>query len=146
MNAKRKKLGPVSAKEGQDYRARLGSDAEWGRPTDTTARNVWKLLKGELPVAIDDLLPKGKRLTGDEYDQAVLRAQQSLVIALDCAIDTEGRVRQQSGRASMLTQNLLLEALARFWSIRFRRAHTQRRRHALRRERRDGQARVARSA
>jgi RadC-like JAB domain len=122
LNAKRKKLGPVSAKEGQNYRARLGSDAEWGRPTDTTARNVWKLLKGELPVAIDDLLPKGKRLTGDEYDQAVLRAQQSLVIALDCAIDTEGRVRQQSGRASMLTQNLLFEALARFWSVRFRQA------------------------
>ena len=56
MHAKPKKLGPVSAKEGQDYRARLGPDAKWGRPTDTTAQNIWKLLKEELPVAIDALL------------------------------------------------------------------------------------------
>jgi hypothetical protein len=114
VHGETEEVGPVSAKEGQDYRARLGSDAKWGRPTDTTARNVWKLLKGELPVAIDDLLPRGKRLTGNEYDQAVLRAQQSLVIALDCAINA-------SDGNKMLTQNLLLESLARYWSIRFRR-------------------------
>ena len=116
-------------KERQEYLARLGSDLKWGRPTEKTTRFVWELLKDKLPIQLDDLLPRSKseRPSGAEYNQCVLIAKQSLVVALDCAITAAGR---RQGRGAMLTQNLLLEALAKYWSIRFRQA-TRRGVHTL---------------
>jgi hypothetical protein len=113
-----KKLGPVSARERRAYLARLGSDAKWGRPAEKTARAVWDLLKDQLPYPLPDFLPRSKskaRPSGLEYDQSVLIAKQSFVVALDCAV-------QAGDRGAMLTQNLLLDALAKSWSVRFRRA------------------------
>ena len=84
------KLGPVSVTERLAYLARLGSDAEWGRPTEKTARAFWDLVGAELPYTLDDLLPRSKAKTpssGVEYDdEAVLRVKQSIVIAFDYAV------------------------------------------------------------
>jgi hypothetical protein len=112
------KQGPVTAEERRDYRARMGSNLKWGRPTEKTAEFVWTLLKDMLPVQLDNLMPKrGKQQppTGTEYEQDVHIAKQSLVVALDCAI-TAGN------RGAMLTKNLLFDALARRWSRSYRRA------------------------
>src|SRR3989442_10844162 len=90
----RKKLGPVTAEARRVYLARLGPDAKWGRPTEQTAGSVWTLLKNRLPDRLDDLLPKSKSRTRPAraaYEQAVLVAKQSLVIALDCAISASDR-------------------------------------------------------
>jgi hypothetical protein len=115
------KLGPVTVAERRSYRAKLGSDAQWGRPTTTTAGFVWTLLNNLLLFRLEDFMPKSKshaQPSAAEYNQNVLVAKQSLVIALDCAVTA-------SDRSKMLTQNLLLEALAKYWSIRFRRVHNR---------------------
>src|SRR5262249_56339045 len=54
-------------------------------------------------------------LMGEEYDQAALVAKQSAIVARDYAIRTGDHVRRD-GRSKMFTQNVLLEALANYWS------------------------------
>jgi hypothetical protein len=116
MGTKSKKLGPVSAAERRDYCARVGSDAKWRRPAEKTARAVWVLMEEWQPVPLEALMPKVRtRLSGEAYDQAALVGQQSLVVALDCAIAAGDHVK-------MLTFNRLLDSLATRWSISFRRA------------------------
>ena len=113
------KLGPVSAEERRAYRASLGSDRAWRRPTEPTAKVVWSLLETWLPPRqLDDLTPKrGNRapVSDDEHDLDVRIAKQSLVVALDSVI-TAG------DRGAMLTKNVLFDALAQRWSRRYRRA------------------------
>src|SRR6266566_4631463 len=109
-----KSLRRVSSEERRAYRARAGSDKAWGRPHEIVARVVWTILEPHLPCTLDDLLPTWK-LDGNDYDQAVLTAKQSLVVALDAAI-TAG------DRGAMLTKNLLFDALAQRWSPQYRRA------------------------
>jgi len=104
-----------TAQARRDYRAQLGPDADWGRPTKQTARAIWAVLKDDLPIQLDDLLPKrgqGPGLAGDEYDAAVLVAQQSLAVALDVAVVTDGLGGQ-------LSFNRMLAALAERWSLTF---------------------------
>jgi len=115
VDKKRKKLGPVTVEERRAYLRRLGSDRKYGRPEDKTAKFVWELSKDDLPCKLGDLLPKSKaRPSGADNDRAVLIAQQSLVVALDCAIAA-------GHRGSMLTKNLLFDALASRWSRRYQR-------------------------
>jgi hypothetical protein len=118
-----KRLGRVSAEDRRLYRARLGSDLKWGRPTEPTAEVVWSLLKGwDSAVLLDDLLPRpgnGKRRAGAEYEKDARRtAKQSLVVALDCAIAV-------GDRGAMLTKNALFDALAQRWSRSYRRARSR---------------------
>jgi len=119
---KKPKLGPITEPDRQAYVSWLGSDAEWGRPTELTAREVWQQLASHLPIALDGLMPRGKKQpTGDEYDRRVLVAKQSLVVALDCAIARAGRL-ERDGRRSMFTKNALFEAVALRWSTGYREA------------------------
>ena len=111
---KEQNLRRVPVEERRAYLARLASDPKWRRPTPKSANAVWALLENQLPAKVEDLISKSK-LSGAEHDQAVLIAKQSLVVALDCAI-TAG------DRGAMLTQNLLFDSLAKYWSIRYRRA------------------------
>lgn len=114
----RTKLGPVAADERRIYRASLGSDPEWGRPSAETADKVWLLLAESLPVPMADLLPKAKssKSRPAEADpKSALIAKQALVVALDCAVSS-------GEQGKMLTFNRIFGALARRWSRRYRRA------------------------
>jgi hypothetical protein len=113
------KAGGISTEDRQAYRARIADDVRWRRPELKTAEFVWSLL-GEWdwlpPVRLKDLLPK-RGCTEDD----IRIAKQSLVVALDCAISTSGRVvRGRDGSRVMLTKNVLFDALASRWSRRYR--------------------------
>ncbi len=114
----------VSVEERRVYLARVGSDAKWRRPTEGTARAVWAMLEEWPPCPLADLMPKGRKLDGETYDQAALIAKQSLVVALDCAI-TNGDARvAREGRFTKkrFTKNVLFDALAPLWSRQYRKA------------------------
>lgn len=112
-----KKLGPVSDQERAEYWPRLGSDRRRGCPTQKTAEAVWGLLaEAGLPVQIDDLLPRRKKPSPpEEHARAIVVAKQSVLVAIDCAIDA-------GDRGKMLTVVRLLDALAGRWSLAFRQA------------------------
>ena len=107
-----KKLGPVSDQERAEYWPRLGSDRRRGCPTQKTAEAVWALLaESGLPVQIDELLPRRRRPpTPEEHARAVGVAKQSVLVAIDSAIDA-------GDRGKMLTVVRLLDALAGRWSL-----------------------------
>jgi hypothetical protein len=106
------KLGPISTLYRARYRTRIASDADWGRPEHTTADRVCAL------VGIDP----STLVTSRGANVAV--AGQAFTVALNTIVMLGDR-----GKGARLTRNTLFEALARYWSVRYRRA---RRRHGAR--------------
>src|SRR5262245_24713969 len=102
--AKETKLGPVSGPERRRYRARLPNDADCGRPETATAEKVCEVLD------VDRL----KLRTSGENDAGRV-AGQACVVALDTFISI-------GDRGMRLTHNGLFDALAKYWSIQYRRA------------------------
>ena len=102
--ATKKKLGPVSRDERARYRARLANDADRGRPETATAEKLCSVL------GVDPLSLRVPR----ENDAGRV-AGQAFVVALDTIISL-------GDRGKRLTRNTLFDALARYWSIRYRRA------------------------
>ena len=102
--ATKKKLGPVSRSERARYRARLANDADRGRPETATAEKLCSVL------GVDPLSLRVPR----ENDAGRV-AGQAFVVALDTIISL-------GDRGKRLTRNTLFDALARYWSIRYRRA------------------------
>ena len=109
----RTKRGPMSTPERTRYRARIASDTDWGRPTETTARRICALL---------DVDPMTLRTSRDCEDKA---AAQALAVAIDWVIRLGDRSEAKEGEpepGARLTFNGLFDTLARYWSIRYRAA------------------------
>jgi hypothetical protein len=112
------KTGGIPTKDRQAYRADIADDVRWRRPKLGTAELIWARLEtwDWLPsVRLGHLLPK-RGCTDDD----IRIAKQSLVVVLDCAISTSGRV--VGHRDVMLTKNVLFDALAARWSRQYRQA------------------------
>jgi ribosomal protein S18 acetylase RimI-like enzyme len=84
----------------------------WRRPNPDTAARVWSLIAEPLGIKLDALLP-GRQvcdaLTVSEYTAAVQDAKAAFVVAYDAAVSA-------AERKSMLTTNLVFDALAARWS------------------------------
>jgi hypothetical protein len=112
--ATRTKLGPVSGPERARYRARILDDAEWGRPTPTTAAKICTL------VGVDPRTLRAARDHGDEADRV---AAQAFTVALDTVIMFGDRMLDEDDEAgAQLTFNAVFDALARYWSLRYQSA------------------------
>src|SRR5262249_49113400 len=112
------KAGGIPTKDRQADRADIADDVRWGRPKLATAERIWgrpETGDGLPPVRLGHLLPK-RGCTDDD----IRIAKQSLVVVLDCAISTSGRL--VGDRDVMLTKNVLFDALAARWSRQYRQA------------------------
>src|SRR5262245_9218222 len=111
------KRGPVSQAERTRYRAQIASDADWGRPTETTARRICELLDVDLATL---------RTPRDQGDKV---AAQALTVAIDWVIRLGDRSEARENEigefelvGARMTFNGLFDTLAPFWSIRYREA------------------------
>ena len=112
--ATRMKLGPVSGPERARYRARILNDAEWGRPTPSTAVKVCAL------VGVNPSTLRTARDLGEDADRV---AAQAFTVALDTVIMLGDRMLDEDDEAgAQLTFNAAFDALARYWSLRYRAA------------------------
>src|SRR5215468_9728133 len=109
------KRGPVSTSERVRYRARIANDAEWGRPTKTTAQRTCELL---------DVDPATLQTARDQNDKV---AAQALTVAVDWVIRLGDRSEARKNEfgefelvGARMTFNGLFDVLAPFWSIRYR--------------------------
>jgi hypothetical protein len=100
------KQGPVSGLERARYRAVIGDDGEWGRPTIATARQVCAL------ACVDPSKLRAPRVD-DDADAA-----KAFAVALDLVI----RLGDQGEEGAQLTWNGMFDALARYWSVSYREA------------------------
>jgi hypothetical protein len=99
-----KKQGPVSYLEREQYRAQIANDAEWGRPTESTATKVCEL------AGVDPATLRAPR--SDDKTAAA----QAFTVALDLMV-----ARGDRGEAgAQLTWNALFDSLARHWSVTYR--------------------------
>src|SRR5262245_40117429 len=109
----------VSKGERARYRARLPNDAEWGRPTEATARKICALL-GVDPKSL--LAPRDR--DGDHV------AAQAFTLAIDWVIrlGDRGEFNPDSGElepGARLTFSGLVYTLAPYWSLRYRAAQSR---------------------
>lgn len=101
-------------------------DRGWHRPTEDTARRIWKLVADPMDLKIGDLLPRNKKLVPDEGEDLGLRVMQALVVALDAAVAAGERGGLKSDdddelkSRGMLTFNGVAESLAQRWSDNYR--------------------------
>jgi len=114
--AAKSKRGPVSKPERTRYRARIASDTDWGRPTETTARRICALL---------EVHPMSLRTSRDREDKV---AAQAFAVAIDWLIRLGDRSEMKEGEpepGARLTFNGIFDALADYWSVRYRDAQKQ---------------------
>ena len=108
------KLGPVSGPERVRYRAGIVNDEEWGRPSVTTAAKVCAL------VGVDPSTLRAARDLGEDADRV---AAQAFTVAIDTVIMLGDRMLDEDDEAgAQLTFNAAFDALARYWSLRYRAA------------------------
>jgi len=105
----------VSGPERVRYRARIASDTDWGRPTETTARAICAVLYVD-PMTL---------VTSRDREDKV--AAQAFVVAIDWVIRLGDRSEVEEDHldaepGARLTFNGLFDALAGHWSIRYRNA------------------------
>src|SRR5438445_1804886 len=109
----------VSKDERARYRARLPNDAEWGRPTEATARRICELL---------DVDPKSLQAPRDRDGDCV--AAQAFTLAIDWVIrlGDRGEYNPDTGElqpGARMTFNGLFDTLAPFWSMKYRAAQSR---------------------
>src|SRR5438445_11489401 len=110
------KRGPVGRTERTRYRARIASDSDWGRPTETTARRICGLL---------DVDPMALRSARDQDDRTAARA---FAVAIDWIIRLGDRSELKQNPVGepepgeRMVYNGLIDTLAPFWSVRYRAA------------------------